>query len=146
MAYLLLYIYLLSIFNCACIFYTFTLYIFISQSLYIGGTTGSGGSFKLWVQDMYPTTALTFTSSTSAIASALTAAANALAEYDVDVECTSFSVTKALLEGGTALQLNITFITSANNGLPLSPTTAFVDDLTGMLFITIMQNRKNIIM
>lgn len=82
---------------------------------------------------MYPTTALTFSSSTSAIASALTAAANSLADYDIDVECYSFSVTKALLEGGTALQLNITFITSNNNGLPLSPTTAFVDDLTGKI-------------
>jgi hypothetical protein len=97
------------------------------QTITITGITG--GTFKLWVQDMYPTTDLTLASTTSEIASALTAAANMLALNDIDVECNSFSVSKALFQSNTAIQLNITFV--VNNEMPLSHTTAYVDDLTG---------------
>lgn len=99
----------------------------MAQTILITGATG--GSFRLWLQDMYPTDSLTFASSTTTIANALTAAAYSLADYDIDVECYSFGVSKALLQSGTALQLNITFYT--DNEVPLSPTTAFLDDLTG---------------
>jgi hypothetical protein len=97
------------------------------QTITITGVTG--GTFKLWVQDMYPTTDLTLASTTSEIANALTAAANMLALNDIDVECNSFSVSKALFQSNTAIQLNITFV--VNNEMPLSHTTAYVDDLTG---------------
>lgn len=101
------------------------------QTITITGVTG--GFFRLWVQDMYPTTELTFSSTPTQIQNALTAAASELAGYGIDVECTSFSVVKALTASNTALQLNITFL--VNNRAPLSPTTAYVDDLTGMFGI-----------
>jgi hypothetical protein len=100
---------------------------FNPQTITITGVTG--GTFKLWVQDMYPTTDLTLASTTSEIANALTAAANMLTLNDIDVECNSFSVSKALFQSNTAIQLNITFV--VNNEMPLSHTTAYVDDLTG---------------
>jgi len=93
----------------------------------------TGGTFKLVLQEIYPTTDLTFSSTTSAIASALATAANNLAAYNVPVECYSFAVTKAVLNGGSGLQLNITFQIN-NYYQPLSRTVFYTDDLTGSLF------------
>lgn len=90
----------------------------------------TGGTYKLLLQGIFPTADLTLSSSPSTIASALSAAAYALATYNVPVECYSFAVSKALLNSGTALQLNITFQVS-NFYQPLSITTLYTDDLTG---------------
>jgi hypothetical protein len=90
----------------------------------------TGGTYKLWLQELYPTTDLTFSSSTSSIASALVVAAQQLSALSVTVECSSFTVTKLLLDGGNSLQLNITFRTDSVT-TPLSHTTAYIDELTG---------------
>lgn len=96
----------------------------------ISGVTS--GTFKLFLQDLYPTSDLDFSSSTSTIASALSTAAYELSALGMTVECSSFGVTKALLAGGTALQLNITFYVSYQE-TPFTRTTVFIDDLKGKI-------------
>ena len=92
----------------------------------------TGGTFKLWLQEEYPTADLSFSSDTNTIANALQTAAQQLAALDVTVECYYFSVTKALLGGGKVLQLNITYLVDNSVAvLPLTATTVFTDDLTG---------------
>lgn len=90
----------------------------------------TGGTFKLFVQDIYPTTDLSFASTTSEIANALSTAAYELSSYDITVECYSFGVTKELLAGGTSARLNITYQTTPT-GVPMTRTTVYTDDLTG---------------
>ena len=104
------------------------------QTLTVTGVTG--GTFKLVLQEIYPTADLTFSSTTSAIASALATAANQLADYNVPVECYSFAVTKAVLNGGSGLQLNITFQIN-NYYQPLSRTVFYTDDLTGTFLFAV---------
>lgn len=100
----------------------------------------TGGTFKLVLQEIYPTADLTFSSTTSAIASALATAANQLADYNVPVECYSFAVTKAVLNGGSGLQLNITFQIN-NYYQPLSRTVFYTDDLTGTFLFAVGHTR-----
>ena len=94
----------------------------------------TGGTFKLVLQEIMPTSDLTLSSSTTAIANALNAAANQLADYNVPVECYNFAVTKAVVANG--LQLNITFQV-ANYYEPLSRTVFYTDDFIGEFHFTV---------
>lgn len=77
------------------------------------------------VQQEVATDPLSFSSSTSTIASALQAAAYQLS----DAECTNFGVTKTVSSDGTKLYLGITFYT--DNTQPLTLMDVYTGELVG---------------
>jgi len=87
------------------------------------------GYFAIVVQGVVATDPLSFSSSNSAISSALTAASSQLSY--ATRECLYYGVTKSLSTNGKDLQIKVQF--NVDNSKPLTMLDLFYGDLIGLL-------------